>query len=269
MPQFLTMAMTAPQDFDESRLRAAIRDTYERVARDPNGVFHFHRGRDYATTRLGYDALQLEKLPRIATDRFAGVGNPLAIGPVEPGETVLDHACGAGTDLLLAARRVGPTGRAIGVDLTPGMCVVAEHAAISAGLGSRVEIRAGSYEQLPVDSASVDVVISNGVVNLSPRKHRVFAEIFRVLRPRGRLYLADVVVARELKLEVRQNPELWAACIAGALPETELPVLARDSGFIDVEIQKHFECFAGTDAEHKVSRDLHVRGVNFFARKPE
>jgi arsenite methyltransferase len=262
------MATTAPHGFDESRLHAAIRDTYERVAHDPSAVFHFHRGHAYAAERLAYDSKELETLPRIATDRFAGVGNPLRIGPIASGETVLDHACGAGTDLLLAARRVGPTGQAIGVDLTQAMCVVAEQAVKSSGLGGRVDIRRGSYEQLPVMSASIDVVISNGVVNLSPHKPRVFAEIFRVLRPGGRLYLADVVVARELKLEVRQNPELWAACIAGALPEPELLTLAQESGFVEAEIREHFECFAGTDAEQKVSRDLHVRGANFFARKP-
>jgi ubiquinone/menaquinone biosynthesis C-methylase UbiE len=171
-------------------------------------------------------------------------------------------------DLLLAARRVGPNGRVIGVDITPGMRGVATRAAEEAGLRERVEIRAGSYEDLPVGSASVDVVISNGVLNLSPDKRRVLAEVFRVLRPGGRLYLADVVVARELKLETRSQPELWAACIAGALPEPELSTLAHAAGFIEAEPLRHFDCFAGTSAEHKVSHDLHVRSLNFFARKP-
>ncbi|MGC4092728.1 MAG: methyltransferase domain-containing protein [Polyangiaceae bacterium] len=262
------MAIAAPSGFDVERLRDAIRTTYERVARDPHGVFHFNRGRAYAVERLGYVAAELDALPLEATERFAGVGNPLAIGPIEPGETVLDHACGAGTDLLLAARRVGPSGRAIGVDITPAMREVAEHAARLAGLAERVELRAGSYEDLPVESGSVDVLISNGVVNLSPDKRRVFSEIWRVLRPGGRLYLADVVVARELKLEVREQPELWAACIAGALPVTELGTLAEQLGFCDATPLESFDCFGGTSAEHKVSRDLRVRGLNFFARKP-
>lgn len=262
------MATTAPSGFDVARLREAIRVTYERVAKDPNGVFHFHRGRSYAVEVLGYDAAELDALPPEATARFAGVGNPLRIGPIEPGEVVLDHACGAGTDLLLAARRVGPTGRAYGVDITPGMRQVAERAAAQAGLADRVTIHHGSYEDLPVESASVDVLISNGVVNLSPDKRRVFSEIWRVLRPGGRLYLADVVVARELKLHTREQPELWAACIAGALPEPELTQITFDLGFVDAQPMQHFECFAGTSAEHKVSQDLHVRGVNFFARKP-
>jgi SAM-dependent methyltransferase len=262
------MATTAPSGFDVAELRDAIQSTYERVARDPSGAFHFHRGRAYAVERLGYEDAELAGLPSQATDRFAGVGNPLAVGPIQPGESVLDHACGAGVDLLLAARRVGRSGRAIGVDITAGMRAVAERAAREAGLATRVEIRAGSYEDLPIESESVDVVISNGVVNLSPDKRRVFAEIWRVLRPGGRLHLADVVVARELKLETRQRPELWAACIAGALTEPELVSLSRELGFLDAQPLSRFDCFAGTSAEEAVSRDLRVQGMNFFARKP-
>ena len=226
------------------------------------------RGRAYAVDQLGYDDAELRSLPEEATARFAGVGNPLAVGAIEPGETVLDHACGAGMDLMLAARRVGPRGHAIGVDITPGMRSVAERVVKLAGLQGHVEIRAGSYEDLPVDSASVDVVLSNGVVNLSTDKRRVFAEVRRVLRPGGRLYLADVVVARELKLEARLQPELWAACIAGALRETELVTLAREQGFEEARALAHFQCFAGTSAEDKVSADLRVQAVNFLARKP-
>ena len=149
-------------------------------------------------------------------------------------------------DLLLAARRVGPRGRAIGVDMTPAMRDVATRAAAQAGLGAIVSIRSGFFEQLPVDDESVDVVISNGVVNLAPDKSLVFAEIERVLRPGGRLYLADVVVQRELKYEVRNSPELWAACIAGALPEPELAELALASGLRDPRITERFDCFRDT-----------------------
>lgn len=262
------MALRAPSGFDVVRLRDAIRTTYERVAHEPRGVFHFHRGRNYAVERLGYDATELDSLPLDAVERFAGVGNPLAIGPLHPGEVVLDHACGAGVDLMLAARRVGASGRAIGVDITPGMRAVAERALSDAGLDQRAEIRAGSYEELPVGSDSIDVVLSNGVVNLAPDKRRVFGEIWRVLRPGGRLYLADVVVARELKLEVREQPELWAACIAGALPEAELPTLLGELGFEGTLPQRAFDCFAGASAEGRVSADLRVRALNVFARKP-
>jgi ubiquinone/menaquinone biosynthesis C-methylase UbiE len=170
-------------------------------------------------------------------------------------------------DLLLAARRVGPGGHAIGVDMTPAMRDVATAAAAEAGLDAIVSIRPGVFEQLPVDDESVDVVISNGVVNLAPDKSQVFAEIHRVLRPGGRLYLADVVVQRELKDEVRNNPDLWAACIAGALPEPELAELALASGLIDPQITERFDCFRDTTAEAKVAGDLHVQAVNFLACK--
>lgn len=260
------MANTSPPGFDVDRLRERVRATYSRVAENPDGDFHFHRGSRYACEYLLYDPDELATIPAGAVERFAGVGNPHRIGPLRRGETVLDHACGAGMDLLLAARRVGPTGRAIGVDMTPGMKASAEASAYEAGL-SNVRVHLGVFEELPVEDESVDVVISNGVVNLAPDKDRVFAEIHRVLRPGGRLYLADVVVQRELTLQARRNPDLWAACIGGALWEPELPELARAHGLADGAVVERFDCFRNTSAERKVSEDLRVAGVNFFARK--
>jgi ubiquinone/menaquinone biosynthesis C-methylase UbiE len=269
------MALIAPENFDTESLREQVRAEYDRVARQPHGKFHFHRGAEYASTFLGYDAAELATLPEESTARFAGVGNPLRIGdtapgagPLKPGETVLDHACGAGMDLLLAARRVGQTGRAIGVDMTPAMRACASAAADLAGLGAIVDIREGLYENLPVESASVDVVISNGVVNLAPDKSRVFGEIARVLKPGGRLFLADVVVQRELSLKARSNPSLWAACVGGALTENELHQLAAQVGLVDSRVVQRFNCFMGTTAEQKVAKDLFIHGINFYARKP-
>jgi arsenite methyltransferase len=269
------MAYHAPENFDRKSLRQQVRAEYERVARDPGGEYHFHRGPQYAANLLQYDADQLARLPEMATACFAGVGNPLRIGdttpgatPVRPGQTVLDHACGGGMDLLLAARRVGPEGKAIGVDMTPAMRECAIEAAHQAGLSCEVDIRAGIYESLPVPDASVDVVISNGVVNLAPDKRKVFAEIVRVLKPGGQLFLADVIVQRELTLEARSDPDIWAACIGGALVEPELSAIAGESGLEDGHVVQRFNCFMGTSAEHKVSKDLFVHSVNFFARKP-
>jgi arsenite methyltransferase len=261
------MAATCPTGFNVDRLREQIRAMYDRLARAPGGAFHFHHGPAYAADYLGYDRAELATLPAASTARLAGVGNPLRVGPLQAGETVLDHACGAGVDLLLAARRVGPHGRAIGVDMTPAMREQAAASAVSAGLGAIVEIRAGLFEDLPVSDASVDVVLSNGVVNLAPDKPRVFKEIARVLRPGGRLYLADVVVARELKLQVREDPELWAACIGGAVQEEEMIELAGAAGLHDGRVTERFDCFAGTSAEAKLSADLSVRSANFFACK--
>ncbi len=261
------MAATCPIGFDVEELRAQVRATYDQVAREPNGEFHFHRGPDYATEYLLYDRAELASLPDECTARFAGVGNPHRIGSIERGETVLDHACGAGVDLLLAAQKVGSKGRAIGVDMTSAMRECATEFARQAGLADIVEVREGVFEDLPVEDESVDVVISNGVVNLAPDKNRVFQEIYRVLKPGGRLFLADVVVQRELTLEARSNPDLWAACIGGALPEPELLELTAAAGFLDGRIVERFDCFRNTSAEDKVSKDLHVAGVNFFAGK--
>jgi SAM-dependent methyltransferase len=262
------MAASCPLDFDIAHLRESVREVYTRVAHHPHGDFHFHRGADYAVERLGYDRRELSELPSIATERFAGVGNPLALGKLARGATVLDHACGAGMDLLLAARRVGSRGRVIGVDMTPAMRERAAQAAEIAGLSTRVRILAGLLEELPLADASVDVVISNGVLNLSPDKRRAMSEIVRVLRPGGQLWLADVVVQRELTLDVRRSPELWAACIGGALPEPELFELARAAGLADGRIAGRFASFTDTTAEAKVSRDLALAAVNFSARKP-
>lgn len=262
------MAATCPIHFDVTRLRDEVLATYTRVALTPDGDFHFHRGPQYAVEYLGYDARELAELPPRATQRFAGVGNPLAIGPIHRGETVLDHACGAGMDLLLAARRVGRSGTVIGVDMTEAMRDAAIQAAVEAGMWDRVEIRSGMFEDLPVESASIDVVISNGVVNLAPDKNAVFREISRVLRPGGRLYLADVVVQRELTLEARSNPDLWSACVGGALQERELSAVARGAGLDECEVLTRFLSFTDTSAGAKVSKDLHLSSVNFFARKP-
>jgi len=268
------MALIAPDNFDSEYLREQVRVEYDRVAREPHGEFHFHRGPDYASTYLGYDPDELANLPEESTARFAGVGNPLRIGdatpglsPLKPGESVLDHACGAGMDLLLAAKRVGPSGRAIGVDMTQAMRDCAVAAADLAGLSAIVDIRDGFYENLPVDSNSIDVVISNGVLNLSPDKPRVVGEIARVLKPGGRLFLADVVVQRELSLKSRSNPDLWAACVGGALTESEFFKLFADAGLVDGRVVQRFNCFMGTPAEQKVSKQLFIHGANFYARK--
>jgi len=137
------MALSCPIDLDVARLRREVQEEYTRVANNPDGDFHFHRGLDYAVERLGYDREELSALPTEAIDRFAGIGNPLAIGPIAEGETVLDIGSGAGTDLLLAAKRVGPTGRVFGVDPTPAMREVALENARRAGVHEFVEIRDG------------------------------------------------------------------------------------------------------------------------------
>jgi SAM-dependent methyltransferase len=261
------MPYEIPAALDTDSLRRQVRATYARVAQEPEGDFHFHRGLDYAVEYLGYDRETLEALPAQATARFAGVGNPFAVASPKRGATVLDHACGAGMDLLIAAKLVGPHGRAIGVDMTRAMRDSAAVAAVEAGFADRVEIRSGVFEDLPVESSSVDVVVSNGVVNLAPDKERVFSEIFRVLRPGGVLLLCDVTVAREINDAVRCNADLWAACIGGALTESAIVELATEAGLIGARAVEHYDCFANTSAEAHVSKDLHVQGASFIATK--
>ena len=261
------MATNCPVNFNVDYLRDQVRSTYDQVAQHPENHYHFHRGADYAHGFLGYDRDELAALPKLSTDRFAGVGNPNAIGPIEKGAIVLDHACGAGMDLLLAAGRVGPQGHAIGVDMTPGMVECSRQAAREAGMSAWVEVHQGFYEELPVDDASVDIVLSNGVLNLAPDKHVVLNEMFRVLKPGGKIYLADVVVQRELTEETRKNPDLWAACVAGALVETELATLSGSVGFVDGRVTQRFNCFYDTTAEAKVAKDLFIQAVNFVAHK--
>jgi SAM-dependent methyltransferase len=202
------MATYAPASLDLDHLTDEIVAVYDRVANEPEGDFHFHRGPAYAAELLGYDASELALLPTASTAAFAGVANPHAIGEIREGETVLDVGCGAGTDLLLAARAVGSAGLAIGVDFTDAMRAVAQASAAEMGF-DQVDGRDGHALDLPVDDGTVDVVISNGVINLTPNKVRAFREIKRVLKPGGRLYLADIILEAELSEGARSDIDLW------------------------------------------------------------
>ena len=198
-------ATDAPVDVDV--LRAEIRKTYTDVSTDHGREFIFPTGRAWAQ-ELGYPEPELSRVPDATVESFAGVANHWRLGRVAPGEVVLDLGCGAGTDLLIAAQMVGPHGCAIGIDMTPAMLALAAVSAAEMGLKT-VELHESLIERLPVDDASVDVVISNGVVDLVPDKDAVFDEIDRVLRPGGRLQLADVIIHTEVSEDARQLIDLW------------------------------------------------------------
>lgn len=202
------MAVSCPIGFDVKSLRVEVQTMYARVAAAPDGEFHFHRGPGYAAALLGYDAGELAALPADVTSAFAGVANPHAIARLPAGATVVDIGCGAGTDLLLAARRVGPTGQAIGVDMTEAMRRRASQGAAACGLDN-VEVRSGDATRLPVDDGAVDVVISNGVLNLVPEKERAVAEIVRVLKPGGRVQIGDIVIGEVLPESALRDIDLW------------------------------------------------------------
>ena len=202
------MAVTCPVDLDKLKLRLEIQSIYARVATDPGEAFHFHRGPQYAAELLGYDAQALAGIPASSTESFAGVANPHRIEPIRSGATVVDIGCGAGMDLLLAATAVGPTGRAIGVDMTEAMAERARAGARALGF-DHVEVRLGDAMALPIESGTVDVVMSNGVLNLTPDKHVAFGEVFRVLKPGGEFLYGDIVLDVELEEASRRDIDLW------------------------------------------------------------
>lgn len=196
------------QESLEVTLKDEILKMYEEVAERPDGEFHFYHGRE-AAERFGYDPELLDRAPEGAVASFAGVGNPHARSYLEAGQTVLDLGSGAGLDGIIAAWGVGPTGTVIGLDLNPAMCLRSQaNAEIS---GTQLECREGRMEDIPLDDDTVDVAISNGVINLSFQKRKVLRELFRVLKPGGRISIADIVSAKQLSQSIVNDPKLWAS----------------------------------------------------------
>lgn len=203
----MTASVVAAQ-VDRGQLRAQVAAKYTEVALQPEKGFHFHTGRPLAR-KLGYSDEEIDRLPAATVDSFAGTGNPFSLGRLRPGEVVLDLGCGAGLDTLLAAGQVGPAGRVIAVDMTEAMLARTRTAAAALGL-DHVDVRHGFAESLPAEDASVDVVISNGVINLCPDKLAVMREVRRVLRPGGRFQIGDIVVHHPVPQEAKDDIELWS-----------------------------------------------------------
>ena len=192
----------------EGVLKDEIIRMYQEVADNPEAEFHFFHGRQ-AAELFGYDAEWLDRAPSGAVASFAGVGNPHLRSNIEPGETVLDLGSGAGLDGIIASWSAGSTGKVIGVDLNPAMCLKAQ--AHAAATGSEIECHAGKMEDIPLPDDSVDVVISNGVINLSFQKRKVMEEVFRVLKPGGRISITDIVSGKQLSQSIVNDPKLWAS----------------------------------------------------------
>ena len=195
---------------DVAQLRHEIQRVYTEVVGDPKKGYHFHTGPDYAVERLGYSRQELAELPDAVTAPFAGVGNPLAAGRPRPGEVVVDIGAGSGMDAFLSAIAVGPAGRVLAIDMTEAMLERGRANVELTGL-RQVEYRQGLAEALPVEDASADLVISNGVINLAGDKRAVFGEAFRVLKPGGRLQVSDIVVHRDIPPAGREDIAIWTA----------------------------------------------------------
>jgi arsenite methyltransferase len=238
--------MKVPQS---EKIREAVRKRYGEIVRSgqpgcgctPSGCCSVPSPTSpgISSLQIGYSPEDVQAVP-VGADLGLGCGNPQAIAALQPGETVLDLGSGAGFDCFLAVRQVGPTGQVVGVDMTAEMVAKAQENAGEAGYAN-VEFRLGEIEHLPVADASVDVIISNCVINLSPDKPQVFREAFRVLRPGGRLAISDIVTTAPLPDEVRNDLALYAGCIAGAATIAELEAMLRESGFENIRIQPKVE----------------------------
>jgi arsenite methyltransferase len=246
----------------------AVRRMYTEVALTPQREFHFPTGRR-ACEFVGYPAEQLDLLPATAVESFAGVGYPFAAGVIGRGDTVLDIGSGSGTDALLAAGLVGSGGRVIGLDMTKAMRDKLRASAAAVGLAN-LEVLAGNSEAVPLSDASVDVVTSNGVLNLVPDKPRAVREIVRVLRPGGWMQLADIVVETLPSDACRAHPELWAECIVGATTAEWYAAELGGAGLCDVRLLGRMDYFSGSrNAEtRKIAGSFGAHSVVFRARKP-
>jgi SAM-dependent methyltransferase len=250
---------------DGERLETEVKDMYRHVALEEEADLHFELGRDLAE-HLGYSRELLAAIPAAALASFAGVGHHLDLAGLQPGEEVLDLGSGSGTDVFCTAALVGESGRVVGVDITDEQLRKARRLRDEAGL-SQVEFVESHIEDLPFEDASFDAVISNGVINLSLLKGRVFAEAARVLRPGGRLALADIVSGRALKERTRRNVELWAACVAGAIPRDSYIKALEDNGLEVTELRVNDYRFV-SDRALEACSIYDVESISLVAVKP-
>ncbi|MFN2616116.1 MAG: methyltransferase domain-containing protein [Thermoleophilaceae bacterium] len=250
---------------DTHELEAKVKDMYRHVAQEPRGEYHFELGRPLAEG-LGYPADVLDRIPADAIESFAGVGYFFDLADLSEGESVVDLGSGSGMDAFFAAVRVGPSGSVVGIDFTFEQLEKARRIAEESGF-AQVELRDGRIEELPVEEAGFDCVISNGVINLAPEKEPVFAEAARVLKPGGRLAIADIVSERQMKESIVCDADLWASCIGGAAQQDAYREAIEAAGLRIEEIRDNPYEFI-SDRAREASVKYGVKSVSLLARKP-
>jgi arsenite methyltransferase len=250
---------------DTQELEAKVKDMYRHVANEPEGKYHFELGRPLAE-RLGYPVDILDRIPTQAIESFAGVGYFFDLADLKEGENVVDLGSGSGMDVFFAAERVGPSGRVVGIDFTPEQLEKARRIAAEGGY-SQVELREGRIEDLPVEDASCTCVISNGVINLAPEKERVFAEAARVLKPGGRVAIADIVSESQLKESIVCDADLWASCIGGAAQQDAYRSAIESAGLRIDDLRENPYRFISERAKN-ASEKYGVKSVSVLAVKP-
>jgi SAM-dependent methyltransferase len=257
--------METVKTLDTAELEARVKSMYRDVAEEPGHEFHFETGRELAK-RLGYPPDDLDQIPADAIESFAGVGYFFDLIDLQPDETVLDLGSGSGTDALIAALRVGERGSVIGIDMTDAQLSKATRLSREAGFGY-VEFRKGYIEHPPVEDSAVDLVISNGVINLSPDKPQVFAAAARALRSSGRLAIADIVAETELPETVTCDASLWAACIGGAMQRDSYREAIESAGFELETIRENAGYRFVTERARNATDKYGVKSVSLVARK--
>lgn len=246
----------------DTNVRDAVRDRYARAAEEvSDSCCGSDAGAGSCCGNSLYEANDIEVLPETVTNASLGCGNPTALDTLEEGEVVLDLGSGGGIDVFLAAQRVGDTGRAIGLDMTPEMIALARKNAEKVG-ATNVEFIKGEIEDIPLPDESVDAIISNCVINLSTDKPQVFREAFRVLRPGGRLLVSDIVSEKPLPAEVQENVEFWSACVGGAWDEARYLNAVRDAGFETITVVART-----TYPIEELDDDVRLFSLNFRAAK--
>jgi cyclopropane fatty-acyl-phospholipid synthase-like methyltransferase len=258
---------TTATTLDTQELEQRVKQMYQEVALEPEREFHFETGRALAE-RLGYSPEDLDRIPAAAIDSFAGVGHFLDLAQIAPGETVLDLGSGAGMDSFLASLAARRDGRVIGIDMTDEQLAKAARLAAEAGI-ENTEFRQGYIEDPPVEAASVDCVISNGVVNLSADKAAVFAAVAKALRPGGRLALADIVTTEQLPEGVTCDASLWAACIGGAMQRDRYREVIEGAGLEILEWRENEQYHFVSERADNAVRKYGVTSISLLARRPE